>query len=63
VKKDSMTPPEENAHQETPAGGKGMEGLVTCSKCQFVYDIRYLSESCRFDENAGYHCMNCNAIL
>ncbi|MBI3593536.1 MAG: hypothetical protein HY200_01115 [Nitrospirae bacterium] len=58
-----MCPAEENMNQGIASGKKGMENLVTCPKCQFVYDIRYLSESCRFDEEAGYLCMNCSAIL
>ncbi|MBI3606146.1 MAG: hypothetical protein HY202_09015 [Nitrospirae bacterium] len=42
---------------------KGMENLIVCPKCQFVYDIRYLSETCRFEEDAGYRCMNCHTVL
>jgi hypothetical protein len=54
---------EQNIDKNTFTAKKGMENLVTCQKCQFVYDVRYLSESCRFEEDAGYKCMNCNAIL
>ena len=54
----------EQRDQETASSEKkGMENLITCRKCHFVYDIRYLSESCRFEEGAGYQCMNCGAIL
>lgn len=58
-----MNFPEQRIVQNGFAGKKGMENLVTCQKCQFVYDIRYLSESCRFEEDGGYKCMNCDTIL
>jgi hypothetical protein len=54
---------EQNIDKNILTARKGMENLITCSKCQCIYDIRYLSESCRFELDAGYRCMNCNTIL
>jgi transposase-like protein len=54
---------EKSADPAEKTGKKGMENLMDCPKCQFVYDIRYLSETCRFEEDAGYRCMNCNTVL
>ena len=49
---------------QLPAGqAGGMENLVSCSQCKLVYDVRYLSESCRYDEESGYRCLSCNSIL
>ena len=58
-----MNPEKKTDQTESIGDKKGMETLIICPKCQFVYDIRYLSESCRFDEETGYRCMNCNATL
>ncbi|MFI5305186.1 MAG: hypothetical protein ACHQYP_10390 [Nitrospiria bacterium] len=58
-----MKPPDQNIDHSVTSSHKGMENLVTCPKCKFVYDIRYLSESCRFDEQEGYKCMNCNSVI
>ncbi|MCC6544167.1 MAG: hypothetical protein IT392_06640 [Nitrospirae bacterium] len=36
---------------------------ITCSKCGMVYEMRYLSETCRMADGEGYLCMNCNTVL
>ena len=59
----SMSSHEEEANQPVSPAKQGMENLIVCSKCQNVYDIRYLSEMCRFEEEVGYQCMNCGTIL
>ena len=40
-----------------------MENLITCPKCGFVYDTRFLAEHCRMVDGEGYHCYNCNTLL
>ncbi|MBI5378668.1 MAG: hypothetical protein HZA23_00740 [Nitrospirae bacterium] len=42
---------------------KDQESSITCPRCGFVYDIRYLSEHCPREGEEGYHCLNCKAIL
>ncbi|MBI1822302.1 MAG: hypothetical protein HY036_10430 [Nitrospirae bacterium] len=58
-----MSASEGEPDQPVSSANKGMENLIVCSKCQYVYDHRYLSESCRFEEEVGYRCMNCDTIL
>ena len=40
-----------------------IENLITCPKCEFVYDTRFLAECCRMIEGQGYICQNCEALL
>ena len=50
-----------------PSRSPGIPGMlkhqIVCSTCGAVYEIRYLSESCRWVEGEGYQCVNCGAIL
>ena len=43
--------------------GSPLKHQITCNKCGMVYEIRYLSESCRMADGEGYLCMSCNAVL
>ena len=43
--------------------GSSLKHQITCNKCGMVYEIRYLSESCRMADGEGYLCMNCNTVL
>jgi hypothetical protein len=40
-----------------------VENLITCPKCEFVYDTRFLAECCRMVDGEGYHCANCDSLL
>jgi len=43
--------------------GSSLRHQITCSKCGMVYEIRYISETCRMADGEGYLCMNCNTVL
>jgi len=43
--------------------GSSLRHQITCSECGMVYEIRYLSETCRMTDGEGYLCMNCNTVL
>ncbi|OGW56760.1 MAG: hypothetical protein A2Y48_01885 [Nitrospirae bacterium RIFCSPLOW2_12_42_9] len=47
----------------TGSNDPAMKHQITCNKCGMVYEIRYISESCRMREGEGYLCMNCNTVL
>lgn len=48
---------------DTVSGEGNAKHQITCGKCGMVYEVRYISESCRYVEEEGYICMNCNAVL
>ena len=52
---------DDSAEFEKP--DSSLKHQITCSKCGMVYEIRYLSETCRMADGQGYLCMNCNTVL
>jgi len=45
---------------ETPSGD---DHTVTCPGCGAVYDLRYLTECCRYAAGQGYRCPACDHFL
>ncbi|MDH4228905.1 MAG: hypothetical protein OEW11_04050 [Nitrospirota bacterium] len=41
----------------------GLNQTVTCPGCGAVYDRRYLTECCRYEEGTGYRCPGCDHFL
>lgn len=48
---------------ETNTNEGNVKHQIICGKCGMVYEIRYISEACRYVEGEGYLCMNCNTVL